>query len=110
MTPQLDKAMRQGGMSRRGFLRAMGVTAAAVLVPGLGTGLVMPNLAAPLIGNKSLAEAVLGFHIIGNAYLVWDEARDWVTTLPNYVYMGKSHLSHRRTPCLGPRKHSRITR
>ena len=36
MTPQLDKAMRQGGMSRRGFLRAMGVTATAVLVPGIG--------------------------------------------------------------------------
>jgi len=35
MTPQLDKAMRNGGMSRRGFLRALGVTTAAVLVPGL---------------------------------------------------------------------------
>lgn len=35
MTPQLDKALRHGGMSRRGFLRAMGFTTAAVLVPGL---------------------------------------------------------------------------
>lgn len=42
MTPQLDKTLRRGGMSRRGFLRAMGFTTAAVLVPGMGSGLIVP--------------------------------------------------------------------
>lgn len=35
MTPSLDKTLRHGGMSRRGFLRAMGFTTAAVAMPGL---------------------------------------------------------------------------
>lgn len=44
MTPQLDKALRHGGMSRRGFLRALGVTVAAVLVPGMGPELIVPQI------------------------------------------------------------------
>lgn len=42
MTPQLNKTLRHGGMSRRGFLRALGVTVSAVLVPGLAPRLMIP--------------------------------------------------------------------
>lgn len=41
MIPDLNKTLRHGGMSRRGFLRAMGFTPAAVLVPGMGPGLLV---------------------------------------------------------------------
>ncbi|MFB3077019.1 MAG: twin-arginine translocation signal domain-containing protein [Lysobacterales bacterium] len=61
MTPKLDKALRHGGMSRRGFLRAMGVTAAAVLVPGMG-----PGLAVPRFGNVPITatRGVRSFKVI----------------------------------------------
>ncbi len=35
MNTNTIQAMRDGGMSRRGFLRALGVTACSALVPGL---------------------------------------------------------------------------
>jgi len=35
MSPKISNAMRRGGLSRRGFLRALGITACAALVPGL---------------------------------------------------------------------------
>lgn len=59
-------ALRNGGMSRRGFLRAMGVTTCAALVPGLAEGIPIHRSGLRLMGplyiggqqfGKSVSEA-----------------------------------------------------
>lgn len=45
MSPHLARTLRYGGLSRRGFLRALGVTAASTLVPGLAA----PGHAHPVL-------------------------------------------------------------
>ena len=44
MNTKAAQLLRNGGMSRRGFLRSLGVTACAALVPGLMSGFTQPIL------------------------------------------------------------------
>lgn len=90
MRPDLDRTLRRGGMSRRGFLRLMGVTTAAVVVPG---GLVRPWYPKwnprTIIMTSQLIEIPGGSGVIGYR----DDKHTWraVYTLPGYII----HADHR---------------
>ncbi len=70
MRPRLAKHLRNGGLSRRGFLRALGITSASVLVPWLvltATKPVQPYRAyAVTINSKTGAWEIVHTYITHN--------------------------------------------
>lgn len=94
MNANLAKALRRGGLSRRGFLRALGVTAASALVPGLGLYPVY----------RSGTRYVGGAHLITvanikQAVAAFAASDDWALHAPKLLALCYATARMRGEPC-----------